>query len=177
MGGNCHCNGLRRTRADAPGSALFERQDRNRQEPRHLNRSTSVPKPSRPDRAAWTKLSRQAAGKPISNIKAMVRWIAFDDDTAEAVVTRFKRGAAEIQHGDPVSLALGAQQPSLLILPSDAPGRVVLAHFQPKAIAEEAPIRYQASGFLGLSDEPVYTQPSQPELETKKKWWQRRRSA
>ena len=107
----------------------------------------------------------------------MVRWIAFDDDTAEAVVTRFKRGAAEIQHVDPLSLALGTQQPSLVILPSNAPCRVVLAHFQPKPIAEEEPLKYQASGFLGLSDEPVYSEPPQPELETKKKWWQRRRSA
>jgi hypothetical protein len=31
----------------------------------------------------------------------MIRWIVFDDEKAEAVVSRFKRGAAEIRQGQP----------------------------------------------------------------------------
>ncbi len=41
----------------------------------------------------------------------MVRWIAFDDDTAEAVVSRLRRGAAEIQSNSPVDAALQAAPP------------------------------------------------------------------
>ena len=53
----------------------------------------------------------------------MVRWIAFDDDTAEAVVSRLRRGAAEIQHNSPVDAALHAAGPSVIVLPSSTPGK------------------------------------------------------
>jgi hypothetical protein len=67
----------------------------------------------------------------------MVRWIAFDDETAEAVVSRFKRGAAEIHDGEePVNAALRAPNPSILILPSPNPGRVVVAMFHPHSSAQ-----------------------------------------
>ena len=59
----------------------------------------------------------------------MVRWVAFDDESAEAVVSRFKRGAAEIRHGDPVGSALAHGRPSLVLLPGGAPGRVLVARF------------------------------------------------
>ena len=57
----------------------------------------------------------------------MVRWIAFDDDTAEAVVSRLRRGAAEIQSNSPVDAALHAAGPSVIVLPSSTPGKLLIA--------------------------------------------------
>jgi hypothetical protein len=100
----------------------------------------------------------------------MVRWIAFDDETAEAVVSRFRRGAAEI-HPDnsAIDSALTAGQPSLLVLPSDTPGRVLLAHVHPK------------TEFPAPQPIPVQTAAPKPPKADKaiarsqrRKWWQRR---
>jgi hypothetical protein len=64
----------------------------------------------------------------------MVRWIVFDIETAEAVVDKFKRGAAEIREGsEPLDAALSVRQPSVVILPSTASGKVMLARFEPKS--------------------------------------------
>ncbi len=97
----------------------------------------------------------------------MVRWIAFDDETAEAVVSRFRRGAAEIHPGSsPIDSALTAGQPSLLVLPSDTPGRVLLAHVHPNTelpAPQPTPVQITAP------------RPPRAEKPTKnKKWWQRR---
>jgi len=138
----------------------------------------------------------------------MVRWVAFDDESAEAVVGRFKRGAAEIQPGDAVGSALELRRPSLVLLPARNSGRVLTARFQPMAVDElsvpedfepvtpvveelaaplesdpvpalvEAkapsedfrPVAYETSGFLGLSDQPLYLAPEPP---AKRKWWQK----
>jgi hypothetical protein len=59
----------------------------------------------------------------------MVRWIAFDDDTAEAVVSRLRRGAAEIQHSVPVDAALRTDGSAVLVLPSPNPGKLLVARF------------------------------------------------
>jgi hypothetical protein len=59
----------------------------------------------------------------------VVRWIAFDDDTAEAVVSRLRRGAAEIRHSDPLDAALHNPKASLVILPSRIAGRLLIARF------------------------------------------------
>ena len=114
----------------------------------------------------------------------MIRWIAFDDETAEALVSRFRRGAAEIHQGQPVDAALAHGKPSLLVLPSFTPGRVLLARFDPKTLqaghastSAAAPIAHQATGFLGLTNQPVFSRCPQPvEQETKRKWWQGRRA-
>src|SRR5436305_15157165 len=66
----------------------------------------------------------------------MVRWVAFDDESAEAVVGRFKRGAAEIQPGDAVGSALELGRPSLVHLPARNSGRVLTARFQPMTVDE-----------------------------------------
>jgi hypothetical protein len=135
----------------------------------------------------------------------MVRWVAFDDESAEAVVSRYKRGAAEIQPGDAVGSALELGRPSLVLLPARNAGRVVMARFQPTMVEEMAstevvespavvveeivlpqdlvptteatavteefePIGYETSGFLGLSDQPIYYAPDPP---AKRKWWQK----
>jgi hypothetical protein len=104
----------------------------------------------------------------------MVRWIAFDDESAEAVVSRFRRGAAEIQQGDPVGSALNLGRPSLVLLPARAPGRVLVARFDPKADEAQNTGSLEATGFLGLSDEPVFVRPTEPIGQIKKKWWQKR---
>ncbi len=119
----------------------------------------------------------------------MVRWIAFDDETAEAVIGRFKRGAAEIREGEqPLEAALRYGRPSVLILPAKTAGRVLLVSLEPKTnvssstkapstttskTQSQAPVRYQATGFLGLTDEPVFEEEPEPPPK-KKSWWPRR---
>jgi len=115
----------------------------------------------------------------------MVRWIAFDDETAEAIVSRFKRGAAEIHEGQPLDAALALWRPSLVVLPSITPGKVLLARFEPKrpkpssentsnvSLASES-ATYEPTGFLGLIDQPVFTRRAPPAQDNKQKWWQRR---
>lgn len=106
----------------------------------------------------------------------MIRWIAFDDDTAEAVVTRFKRGAAEIHHGQPLDAALDLGRPSVLLLPSNTPGRLLLARVEPKVEnASKTCLAHEPNGFPELVGEPVFTQrPPSAEPATKKRWWRRR---
>ena len=108
----------------------------------------------------------------------MMRWIAFDDETAEAVVSRFKRGGAEIYQGEPLDAVLEFGKPSLMLLPSTKPGKVLLAQFQPKSATRESPaIVFEPTGFLGLADQPVFSNPKAAEEENpdknKKRWWQR----
>src|SRR5438876_11177710 len=109
----------------------------------------------------------------------MVRWIAFDDETAEAVVSRYKRGAAEIREGEePLDAALRLRQPSILILPAPVSGRVLLVGLETKsalaelAFATRGPVLNQAAGILGLGDEPVFEvrKPSRKEGS----WWRKR---
>jgi hypothetical protein len=110
----------------------------------------------------------------------MARWIAFDDETAEAVVGRFKRGAAEIHGGDPLNAALSQSTASVVVLPSSVPGKVLMARVEPKTekavvpAAEPEFIGQETTGFLGLSDQPVFSRPAPAEAASKKKWWQRR---
>jgi hypothetical protein len=94
----------------------------------------------------------------------MVRWIAFDDETAEAVVSRFRRGAAEIHPGNTaVDSALTAGQSSLIVFPSETPGRVLLAHVTPKTELPAPPPK------------PVQFAPkARPRAQKPaRKWWQR----
>ena len=99
------------------------------------------------------------------NLSAMIRWIAFDDETAEAVVSRFRRGAAEIHPGTTaLDSALTAGHPSLLLLPSDTPGRVVVARVCPKTELPPQPQSIQIAA----------QHPPQSQTPPKKNWWQRR---
>jgi hypothetical protein len=111
----------------------------------------------------------------------MVRWIAFDDETADAIVSRFKRGATEIHEGNPLDEALRLGKASL-ILPSDTPGKVLFARLEVNnEVRNEVDndarsgqfVGYEPSGFLGLADEPIFTKPPRP-APPKKKWWQRK---
>ncbi len=101
----------------------------------------------------------------------MIRWIAFDDETAEAVMSRYRRGAAEIQSGQPLDAALDLGQPSLLVLPSSTPGRVLLIHCTPKSAARNVRTAMLSPALVSA---PTFTrrQPPQPAVPTKR-WWQR----
>jgi len=35
-------------------------------------------------------------------------------------------------------------------------------------------VRYQAAGFLGLRDEPVFEEPAPPKKKKKRNWWRKR---
>ena len=116
----------------------------------------------------------------------MVRWITFDDRTAAAVVSNVASGTAEIRDGDAFLTALSGGDCNL-VLPSQTAGQVLFLQIrvnesagtrkppasvkpersvEPKA-AEE--VSYEAVGFLGLSDSPVFDdEPPRP-----KKWWQK----
>jgi hypothetical protein len=58
-----------------------------------------------------------------------MRWIVFNDETAEAVVSQWRRGGAEISHDHPVDAALQAGESSVLVLPSRVPGQLLVARF------------------------------------------------
>jgi hypothetical protein len=95
----------------------------------------------------------------------VVRWVAFDDDTAEAVVSRLRRGAAEIQHNAPVDAALHAEGASVLVLPSPNPGRLLIARFAPRKDVQ-LPTTYAAR-----PTRPV--PPKKPVVPAKKPWWRK----
>jgi hypothetical protein len=98
----------------------------------------------------------------------MVRWIAFDDDTAEAVVSRLRRGAAEIQHNTPVDAALHAAGPSVIVLPSSTPGKLLIARFtQRKGNELAAHLKPQATPMVP----PVFAK--KPVASVKKPWWRK----
>jgi len=88
-----------------------------------------------------------------------VRWIVFNDDTAEAVVTRLKRGAAEIQHTDPLDAALNCPQASLVLLPSRVAGRLLMARFPANEMEPSVPAPRAAASL-----------PKRPPA-GKKSWW------
>jgi hypothetical protein len=67
-----------------------------------------------------------------------MRWMVFDDETAEAVVSQWRRGAAEILDDDPVDAALRAGGSSVVVLRSGIPGRLLVARFKVHAMEPEA---------------------------------------
>src|SRR5215468_3028630 len=111
--------------------------------------------------AAPSLLRRLSRGVP------MVRWIAFDDETAEAVVSRLRRGAAEIQHDTPVDAALRAQGPSVIVLPSSTPGRLLVARFTKRKAPEATP--HITAPPRATSPVPVKKQAASK----KKPWWRK----
>jgi len=102
----------------------------------------------------------------------MVRWIAFDDDTAEAVVSRLRRGAAEIQNNNPVDAALHAESPSVIVLPSPTPGKLLIARFTPRKGAQMSTAARAGAraGYSSVSAAPIEKKPVAP---AKKSWWRK----
>ncbi|HLX76010.1 MAG TPA: hypothetical protein VKR26_14790 [Terriglobales bacterium] len=105
----------------------------------------------------------------------MARCIAFDKATAQAVSRNLHLLTVCDPEADPVQSALHSNSPtSLLAVPAEDGKRVLVAKFQrrhsllPHAASND-PVAFEASGFLGLGDQPVYI----PEAQAAKKWWQR----
>lgn len=99
----------------------------------------------------------------------MVRWIAFDDDTADALVGKFKRGAAELKDGDVLTAALNHDESSILVFPSTSPERVLLARVtrssaQSAAVETPRPIPAQAVRTAAITNAAAQ----------KKSFWRRR---
>jgi len=104
----------------------------------------------------------------------MVRWIAFDDDTAEVVVSRLQRGAAEIQNNSPLDAALHIESPSVIVLPSSTPGRLLIARFTPRKGAQ-MPTAPRAATRGAYSSGQVAAPPIQkkPVASAKQRWWRK----
>ena len=106
----------------------------------------------------------------------MARCIAFDKPTAQAISRNLHLLTVCNPEADPLQAALQSTAPtSLLALPSEGGNKVLLARFQrgqravAPALPSHDPLGFEASGFLGLGDQPVY----QPEMQPEKKWWQK----
>jgi hypothetical protein len=102
----------------------------------------------------------------------MVRWIAFDDETAEAVVSRLRRGAAEIQSNSPLDAALHNSGPSVIVLPSSTPGKLLIARLSQRNLpaldtAAFAPKRQAPQ----LIPSPIVQK--KPASSEKKAWWRK----
>lgn len=106
---------------------------------------------------------------------SMGRCITFDKSTAQAISRNLQLLAICDSEGEPLQSALQSRSPiSLLAMPADTPNRVLIATFrraaQTAAPADSPdPIAFEAGGFLGLSDEPVY----QDEPQAGRKWWRK----
>ncbi|HYG98710.1 MAG TPA: hypothetical protein VD837_06220 [Terriglobales bacterium] len=102
----------------------------------------------------------------------MTRWIAFDEESTAAVAAQTSH-AVLFQRGDALTAALATRKRSMVILPERSSGSVLLldVRFNTPASSTAEPLGYEATGFLGLIDEPVFAhqEPQQP----RKRWWQR----
>ena len=107
----------------------------------------------------------------------MARCIAFDRQTAQAISVKLHLLAICDPDADALQSALQSSSPqALLALPADTDNRVLIAQFRrnpslacPAEPLSQQPLNFQAGGFLGLSDEPVF----QAEPQAPRKWWQR----
>ncbi len=101
----------------------------------------------------------------------MARCIAFDKPTAQAISRNLHLLTVCNPEADPVQTALQSNAPiSLLAVPSENGKHVLVAKFRRPALAlaDKEPVSFEASGFLGLSDEQVFV-PEPPA----RKWWQK----
>lgn len=100
----------------------------------------------------------------------MVRWIVGDDESADALTGKFKRGAAEIRDENVFDLALKQEQGSLLIYPSTSPERVLLARIRPVPVPVPTSIdtskAMPVQPHTGLGFRPL-------DLDDRKSWWRR----
>ncbi len=103
----------------------------------------------------------------------MSRWITFDREsrTAIAAATPFTPELHDGGNNDALGAALASANDSVVLMPAADSERVLIAHVHqvPVAVEPERTPVYEAGGFLGLRDEPVYdSEPAPP-----KKWWQK----
>ena len=107
-------------------------------------------------------------------------WILFNQSADEKLTRSLGAEPSEIQaaSGDAVLCALEQPRSSVVLLPGETAGRVVLLQIKRRRTAgvEEPsdgsqPIAYRSSGFLGLNDEPIFLD-DQPQ--PRSRWWQRK---
>ncbi len=111
----------------------------------------------------------------------MGRWIAFDEEST-AIAAAESGVAVSFQRGDAFDTALASAKPAIVILPGTTLEDVLVVDLIPgqrlpslhqddgRVSSDEAPVSYEATGFLGLTDEPVFEEePAAPV----KKWWKR----
>jgi hypothetical protein len=91
--------------------------------------------------------------------------LVFDDDTAEVLVSRLRRGVAEINSSAPIDAVLQAGGPAMLVLPASTPGRLLIARFSKRA--ESAPA---ASASFPA---PPSARPKKPAASVPQPWWRR----
>ena len=96
-----------------------------------------------------------------------MRWIVFDAETADAVVTRLRRGAAEIQHENPVDAALRSEGATILVMPSRDPDKLVMARFEQREVETTSPETHTPQ----LTPNPVSAIQAAPAAKTS--WWKR----
>lgn len=108
----------------------------------------------------------------------MARGIAFDKATAQALSRNLHLLTVCDSEADPVQSALHSASPTtLLAMPAETGKRVLLAVFRrpqahvPPPLPSNEPAAFEASGFLGLGDQPVYA--PEPESPKNKKWWRK----
>lgn len=104
----------------------------------------------------------------------VIRWVAFDAETADALAASPDLACIELQEGNALEAAIKLRQPCILILAANSPGKILMARISPKVSPKTSPdqsVALEASGFLGLSDAPALRDAS-PAVQ-KKNWWQR----
>jgi len=99
-----------------------------------------------------------------------MKWTAFDQETAAALAAQLPN-VAHAPSGDALDSALdhtsdpAANSAVAVLTPARDAGHTLLITMKTRAAAERAaasetsspePISYEAGGFLGLSDDPVY---------------------
>ena len=101
----------------------------------------------------------------------MGHWVVFDHESLDVVVGAGAE-TAELRGGrDALGGALAGRSGGVVLLPSPGSGQVIVACIR-RARAATVPPRtpvYEATGFLGLSDEAV----SEDNPAPPKKWWRK----
>ena len=85
------------------------------------------------------------------------RIVTFDEATAQKLAAH----DPELRDGSPVLEALASDRPSVLLLPASDPNQAVIARVTPRGANADPRVarpadRYEAGGFLGLSDEAIF---------------------
>jgi hypothetical protein len=107
-------------------------------------------------------------------------WIFFDQSASQKLGKDLGLAPSEMHEasGDAVLCALEQPRPSLVLLPGETIGQVVLLQVRRPRLANlnaagdgHEPVAYRSSGFLGLNDEPIYFDDNSP---PRRRWWQRK---